>query len=101
MPAVDVKRAVAIAKEYVQALFDGVEAIRLEEVELVTDPSRWEVTLSFEYQGDPLVIPVDPLAKLTEGITGRPAVARRTRHFKTFSIDADMGDVKAMRIRKV
>jgi hypothetical protein len=49
---IDVKHAAAIARDYVHSLFEGVEAIRLEEVELTENPEKWEVTLSFEYEAD-------------------------------------------------
>ena len=101
MPPIDVKHAVATAKDYAQTLFEGIDAIRLEEVELVDNPSRWEVTLSFEYESDPLVARTDALTKFAEGITGLAPTPRRSRHFKTFSIDANNGEVRAMKIRKL
>jgi hypothetical protein len=61
---------------------EGISAIRLEEVELAGDESRWLVTLGFNRPANNQFI-----------LTGVQ------REYKLFEIDALTGEVKSMKIR--
>ena len=85
----EVKEAVKVATEYIQALFveKQIPELRLEEVELSEDKKHWEVTLSFVVR--------EPTAYLSLGD------AARSREYKVFKVDAESGQVQSMKIRKV
>lgn len=73
---IDVKKAVQLASDYLKMLYDDASDIRLEETEFLDGPpERWAVTLSFQQ------FP--------------------TRLYKLFEIDANSGEVRAMRIRQI
>ncbi len=82
----DVREAAKRASEYFAALYsnDNPAKLRLEEVELIEDGQFWLITLSY------------PRAGLGElfGTDG-------PREYKVFKIQADTGEVKSMKIRKV
>jgi hypothetical protein len=87
---IDVKKAVQIACDYIQELYepDQLPGLLLEEVQISEESGRWLVTLGFS---DPT--PMSPIAKL--------AAVRDPRKYKIFEIDADTGEVKSMRIRQL
>ena len=78
---IDVRTAVRKAVEYVREFQDYLPQsdVRLEETEYV-EPDLWLITLSF-----------------TEDV---PFITDR-RTYKEFRIDADTGDVKAMKVRSL
>lgn len=88
-PMLEVKEAVKVATDYIQALFAErqIPELRLEEVELSEDKKHWEVTLSFVVR--------EPTAYLSLGD------AARSREYKVFKVDAESGQVQSMKIRKV
>jgi len=81
------KEAAQRAQAFLRDLLGEVSNIRLEEVELSGDERHWLITLSFIGQG---VDRPHPLTFL--GIT--PA-------YKQFEVDAQTGEVRAMRIPQV
>lgn len=87
---VEVKAAVRCAFAYLRELLDGegIADIMLEEVELSEDEKEWYVTLGFH----PRWTDVGPF----DAITGK-----RTRIYKTFTVDRQDGKVTAMRIRQL
>jgi len=92
---IDVREAVQIAQSYLLQLFPGeAEDVRLEEVELSRGDSgsEWQVTLSF-FRRNEVSIPAGSLGQIL-GATAK-------RHFKTFTINANDKQVRAMRIRAV
>jgi hypothetical protein len=94
---VDVKEAVVAARKYAQELYPDAVNIRLEEVEVPEDAkgsSRWDVTLSFQLQSDPVVSDF-----LGEILLPGQAVGRRAVYYKIFRVNPD-GSVGSMKIRK-
>ncbi|GEM86472.1 hypothetical protein [Meiothermus granaticius] len=85
----DVREAVKVATEYIQALYtpQPLPELRLEEVERSADEKFWEVTLSFVVR--------EPTAYLSLG------EAARTREYKLLRVDAESGQVQSMKIRRV
>jgi hypothetical protein len=61
---------------------EAISDIRLEEVELAEDESRWLVTLGFSRPADNQFVPT-----MTQ------------REYKLFEVDAVTGEVKSMKIR--
>ena len=86
----DVKHAVNVAVAYVKNLFEGATDIRLEEVELSDDERFWTVTLSAQIPGPrgPFFSPISELFPKED-----------SRVYKSITINADSGAVKAMKIR--
>jgi hypothetical protein len=86
MAQVDVKRAVHIAQEYFSELTGRSSGLLLEEVELIEEDGReyWQITLSA------------PIPDLTPWLR-----EKQIRDYKTIKIDADSGQVKAMKIRQL
>lgn len=84
-PKIDVKTAANLAADYFTALFPNADKILLEEVELTDDRKHWFITLSYA-----------PIA----GETGIIAVMK-PRNYKQFKIEAETGQVVAMKIREV
>ena len=87
---IDVKEAVKTAFAYLHDLLDseGIADIMLEEVELSDDEREWHVTLGFH----PRWTDTGPFDTLT---------GKRTRIYKTFTVDRREGKVTAMRIRQL
>ena len=85
MPAIDVKKAVAIALQYFRELVQGQYAdLELEEVELSEDGKFWLVTLGF--------------TRLMSGSL-EAIVAPPTRAYKVIKLNATTGEPAAMKIR--
>jgi hypothetical protein len=80
MIEIDVKQAVKIATQYLKKLYGGqsISNIRLEEVEFDDDEENWLITISF--------IDTDDLIP--------------ERVYKVLEIDAETGEVIAMRMRE-
>lgn len=102
--AIDVKEAVELAVKNLTRLLEGVEKISFEEFEILDGPpghERMEITLSFELNGEEPVYFNPAASKLAEAITGVQQGPRRLRHFRIFSIDAETGRIRSMKIRKL
>jgi hypothetical protein len=84
---IDVRSAVYTAQNYIQS----IEDLRLEEVELSDDKQFWFVTLGYNR-------PVDKSQNLLAELV--PS-SKFERDYKIFKIDAETGDVKAMKIREI
>lgn len=97
---IDVTSAVAAARSYFQdiekALNDSPpENLRLEEVEKSEDAKHWLITLGYDARSKlPYVRTLFP-PRTTEPEWGY------SREYKLFRINADSGEVEAMKIRKV
>jgi hypothetical protein len=96
---IDVKKAVAIASISFKDLLSAASDITLEEVELSEDDRFWYITLSAlipaEVQPSSVLqsqMNISPIAELF-----RPG---SHRVYKIFTIDAETGSVKSMKIRK-
>ena len=89
---IDVKTAVARAVEYISELLPKgtVRNLRLEEVERTDDDRHWLVTLGYS-------APKDEGEADLNAILGSPS----EREYKQFEIDAQTGEVSAMRIRTI
>jgi hypothetical protein len=89
---VDVKQAVQSAESYARELFGDADLrhLRLEEVALSDDGQRWNVTLGW----------VEP-AVVQPGIVLNGSVQKLPRIYKLFEVDAESGQVSAMKIRDV
>jgi hypothetical protein len=83
----DVKEAARKASEYFAGLYSDkeIENVQLEEVEISDDGKYWLITLSY---------PVFPLEISSVQFIGK-------RKYKLFTIDAETGQVKSMKIREV
>ena len=81
----DVKQAAQKAFDYFAALYPEFLSVQLEEVELTENGEYWLITLSY------------PSSGLAE-ILGRGV---GPKEYKVFRIDANTGEVKSMKIRKV
>jgi hypothetical protein len=85
-----VKDAVSIALAFTREMLqEDAEDFRLEEVE--HDDSSWEITLSF-------VRPRKNASQLAQAVAG---IRGLEREYKTVIIDAQTGDVRAMRMRQL
>jgi hypothetical protein len=89
---IDVRQAVQSAESYVRSLFPESELrhLRLEEVDLSEDDSRWLITLGW----------LEP-AVAGNGIVFSAALRTLPRVYKLFEIDAETGEVTSMKIRDV
>jgi hypothetical protein len=94
---IDVRSAVIAAKKYLEDIQDmignSINDILLEEVELSENKRYWYITLSFSR----------PIAK-TERTLIPDAISLATkseREYKIFTVDAETGEVKSMKIREV
>lgn len=90
IPTVNVQTAAQNATSFLQSLAPQIGAeiidIRLEEVELSEDEKFWFITLGFSRS-------VDTQFAILQG--------QKQRDYKQFKIDAETGEVKAMKIRNV
>lgn len=89
---VPINRAVSEATHQLQVLFGEVSSVRLEEVFQSDDGSAWCVTLSF-------LVPV--AQEEAEPGAGTPLLNLKRRDYKTFEIDGQSGQFRAMKIRSV
>lgn len=89
---IDVKQAVQAAEVYARSLFPESELrhLRLEEVDRSEDDSRWHITLGW----------VEPTVA-GNGIVFSAGMRKLPRVYKLFEIDAETGEVVAMKIRDV
>ncbi|QQE67477.1 hypothetical protein GFS31_41900 (plasmid) [Leptolyngbya sp. BL0902] len=87
---VDVQTATQNAARFLQNLAPQIGAeiidIRLEEVELSEDEKFWFITLGF-------LRPTDAAFAILQ--------SQKQRDYKQFKVDAETGEVKAMKIRNV
>ncbi|NJO79529.1 MAG: hypothetical protein HC827_14105 [Cyanobacteria bacterium RM1_2_2] len=82
--------------ESVQEMIGGkLEDLRLEEAELSDDRNFWLITLGFD-------VPIKSLNTIGELLTV-PNVYKKTyrREYKTFKVNAQTGEVEAMKIRQL
>lgn len=86
--AVDVKHAVAIAREYLTDLFPTHGNVELEEVEPISGGAGWKVTFSYDREGD------DPL-RIRQFL---PPETIGKRVYKVVTIDAS-GNPQAVKMR--
>ena len=90
---IEIKEAVAAAKEFAKEVFDEGELrnLRLEEVEFNEAGKVWRITLGWlesSIQQNPLLA----------GMLSNPSALPRV--YKTFVVDADSGQVQSMKIRE-
>jgi len=94
---IDVKTAVKAAQSYFQSLQDAIsdrlKDLRLEEIELSEDGRFWLITLGF----DVLENDKSPL----ETLSVLPPATKYRREYKLLKVDAETGEVAAMKIRTV
>ena len=99
---INVKQAVVAAETYVPQLYDSVQGILLEEVELDRAQNQWSVTLSFFTRKEGLTM-TSPLEKMLGMNSALSALARPDpnvlRLYKRFLVDASSGEVVAMKMR--
>ncbi len=89
---VEAKQAVANAQRYLQDMFGGtVGDVLLEEVELSDNRTVWYITLSFIRSRSP----VTPTGSIAEMLP-----QKNPRHYKVFGLNAETGEVAAMKIRE-
>lgn len=91
--ALTVHDAVKSASFHLESLLGPVKDVRLEEVELSDDGRWWFVTLGY-YRPDARPVPSTAMNDLL-GTAGTVP-----REYKVFTVDADNGVVKAMKMRK-
>lgn len=89
---IDVTQAIESAHRYVRKLYSesDLRELRLEEVELSEDDTRWNITLGWlesTVRGIDILISTDK--------------RRLPRVYKLFEVDAKTGEVTAMKIREV
>jgi len=85
----DVKEAARRASEYFAGLYEpkSIDDVQLEEVEMSDDGRYWLITLSYPLLGAGLgLVPFGQISK---------------RKYKLFTIDAQTGEVKSMKIREI
>lgn len=95
---VDVRSAVGAARNYLQQVTDllldpvqEIKGLRLEETELSEDKQYWLITLGFDR---PVDAHRDPLQSI--GMS-----QKYEREYRIFKIDAQTGEVQAMKIREL
>jgi len=82
----DVKKATEIANSSFRFLYDNrldSSKIQLEEVELTEDGKYWLVTLSY---------PIE---------SAIPGILQTRKEYKVFKLDAETGELQAMKVREV
>ena len=89
---INVKEAAKISLEYIEELFsaDEIRDVSLEEVEISQDEKSWMVTIGFTKH---MTQPLNPM----EAMSG-PKFAR---FYKELKIDAENGQVRSMRNKKL
>jgi len=89
---INVKEAAKISREYIQELYreDKIHDLSLEEVEISEDEKSWLVTIGFTKQ---MSQPLNPM----EAMTG----PKYARFYKELKIDAEKGQVRSMRNKKL
>ena len=97
---VDVTSAIKAASSYFQKIDQALsneppENLRLEEVEKTEDERHWLVTLGYDA---PSKVPYVPT--LFPPRTPQPE-CEYSREYKLFRVNAETGDVEAMKIRKI
>ena len=93
MPTLGVHDAVKSATFHLESLLGNVSDLRLEEVELSDDGRWWFVTLGY-YRPDARPLPSNVINDMLGNSGGIP------REYKVFTVDAETGQVKAMKMRK-
>lgn len=90
----DVKEAVALARDAARDFFDEtpLNDLQLEEVEYDDPTETWLITLGFNVKN------MNPMSGLGAALSGGQQYIRK---YKIFSIDAQSGKVKSMKIREV
>lgn len=90
---IDVKKAVASAVKYIKELYPqkNLRDLRLEEVERSDDEQYWLVTLGFSV----------PVSSDGSAVAQALGGTRYERAYKLFKVNAQTGEVRSMKIRKV
>ena len=97
---VDVRGAVSVARDYLKNVMDiitesekQIKDLRLEETELFDNEQYWLITLSYD-------IPVPAYRDYLRGLidTSDDVPTKYERHYKTFKIDTQTGQVKSMKV---
>lgn len=91
---IDVKEAVQVAKAAANDFLGQdtvLQDLMLEEVELNTENKTWAITLSYN----------TPDANKFERLGAALAGKMHTRKYKTFIIDSETGEFRAMKIREI
>jgi hypothetical protein len=95
---VDVRTAVGAAWNYVQQLVDlllepgqKIEGLRLEEAELSEDKQYWSITLGFDR----------PIARHRDLLSQYDLNPKYEREYRIFKVNAQTGEVQAMKIREL
>ncbi len=90
----EVKEAVSAAREAARDFFDEtpLNDLQLEEVEFEDSTETWLITLGFNVKN------MNPMSGLGAALSGGQQFIRK---YKVFSIDANSGKVKSMKIREV
>lgn len=99
---IDVKAAVVAAEAYVPQLYESVQGVLLEEVELDHKRNTWSVTLSFftRKEGVMMVSPLEKLLGMSSAVGSLSAKDPNVlRLFRRFLVDARSGEVVAMKMR--
>ncbi len=103
IPLIDIRTATNAAFEFLMANKDNmgsdVSDIRLEEVELSDDRSRWLITLGYNLQIS------REEAKSRQGLPTSIIIDKMTdtlkREYRVFQVDSATGNVESMKIRVV
>jgi len=92
----DVSRAIEIATESAKEYYkdEDIRGLRLEEVEYDEGDDVWLVTLGFVVDEDPL-----SSSSFQDQIKELAGTVRRARVYKVFTIFANNGAVKSMKMR--
>jgi hypothetical protein len=93
---------VAAAEAYVPQLYESVQGVLLEEVELDRERNVWSVTLSFftRKEGITMVSPFEKLLGMRSAVGSLSAKDPHVlRLFRRFLVDARSGEVVAMKLR--
>jgi len=97
---IDVRGAVFAAREYLKSVMallteseEQIKDLRLEETELSEDEKYWLITLSYD-------IPVPAYRDYLRGLidTSSDVQTKYERHYKTFKIETQTGQVKSMKV---
>jgi hypothetical protein len=96
----EVKQAARIAIDYVRKLFDeeGTSNLGLEEIEFLTEPKTWQVTVGFSRPWD---YPKPHEFRTTLLQPYSPHIIRPRRSYKTVLVDDESGAVVSVRNRPV
>jgi len=91
---ISIHEAVKSARDFANNIYEAEELkhLRVEEIELVAEDKKWIVTLGW----------VEPAVRQIGGFAGlaNTSIEPLPRVYKTFTINADSGNVESMKIRE-